>query len=49
MAGEVIELRAVIDDASPELLAAARDALQKGARDAWLQPTMMKKGRSDRN
>jgi uncharacterized protein (DUF111 family) len=44
--GEVVEIRAIIDDATPELLAAIRDALvREGARDAWLQATTMKKGR----
>ena len=43
---EIYEIRAIIDDASPELLAATRDSLiQEGARDAWLQAATMKKGR----
>lgn len=42
----VVELRACIDDASGEDLALACEALlADGARDAWLHPILMKKGR----
>ena len=43
---EVIEIAATIDDANPELYAYALDAVfAAGARDAWLIPAQMKKGR----
>lgn len=43
----VVLLEANIDDMSPALLAAARDALlAAGAMDAWLEPIGMKKGRA---
>jgi len=43
---EVALLESVIDNATPELLAATLDiALQEGALDAWAEPVAMKKGR----
>jgi pyridinium-3,5-bisthiocarboxylic acid mononucleotide nickel chelatase len=43
---EVALLQSVIDNATPELLAATLDiALQEGALDAWAEPVAMKKGR----
>jgi uncharacterized protein (TIGR00299 family) protein len=43
---EVALLQSVIDNATPELLAATLDiALQEGALDAWSEPVTMKKGR----
>ncbi len=43
---EVVLLQSVIDNATPELLAAALDiALEQGALDAWGEPVSMKKGR----
>jgi len=43
---EVTLLESVIDNATPELLAATLDiALQEGALDAWSEPVTMKKGR----
>lgn len=43
---QVCELRATIDDATGEDLAlAVQDLLAAGARDAWLMPVLMKKGR----
>ncbi|HZK49040.1 MAG TPA: nickel pincer cofactor biosynthesis protein LarC [Thermoleophilia bacterium] len=42
----VVELEAVIDDASPEILAYLHQALlSAGALDAWWTPAFMKKGR----
>jgi pyridinium-3,5-bisthiocarboxylic acid mononucleotide nickel chelatase len=43
---EVALLQSVIDNVTPELLAATLDiALQEGALDAWAEPVTMKKGR----
>jgi hypothetical protein len=43
---EVAVLESVIDNVTPELLAATLDiALQEGALDAWAEPITMKKGR----
>jgi uncharacterized protein (TIGR00299 family) protein len=43
---EVAMLQSVIDNATPELLAATLDiALEEGALDAWSEPVAMKKGR----
>jgi uncharacterized protein (TIGR00299 family) protein len=43
---EVALLQSVIDNVTPELLAATLDiALQEGALDAWADPVAMKKGR----
>lgn len=43
----LLVLETSIDDASPELLAHALDRLlQVGARDAWIAPVTMKKGRA---
>jgi hypothetical protein len=42
----LVELRCNLDDMSPELMArAAEKTLAEGARDAWVEPVVMKKGR----
>lgn len=44
---ELVELHANLDDLSPQLTAAAAEALlAAGARDVWLSPITMKKGRA---
>jgi uncharacterized protein (TIGR00299 family) protein len=45
-AGELVEIRCNLDDMSPELVAnAAERVLEAGARDSWVEPVVMKKGR----
>jgi len=44
--GDCVVLEANVDDTTPELLAPLlQELLAAGARDAWLQPVLMKKGR----